>query len=68
MAEVFTTADVARLLSVKTWQVRRLFEDGTLPDPPRLGLQRAIPREQISSIASALEKRGWLPKTEVAAK
>ncbi|MAT71177.1 MAG: hypothetical protein CMJ58_16825 [Planctomycetaceae bacterium] len=67
MPEVFSTADVARLLSVKPWQVRRLFEDGTLPEPPRIGNQRAISRELIAHIASAMQERGWLPKTEVAA-
>ena len=62
MPEVFSTADVARLLSIKAWQVRRLFEDGTLTEPPRIGNQRAISRDAISQIAVAAERRGWLPK------
>jgi len=66
MAEVFSTADVAQLLSVKTWQVRRLFEDGTLPEPSRIGNQRAIPRSTIPAIASELKTRGWLPTSEPA--
>lgn len=61
MPEVFSTADVGELLGVPTWKVRRLFEDGTLPDPPRIGRQRAITRPMISPIAQELNRRGWLP-------
>lgn len=60
MADVFSTADIGALLSVPTWRIRRLFEDGTLPDPPRVGRQRAIPREMVATIAQALQDRGWL--------
>ena len=60
MEEVFSTADVARLLGVPTWKVRRLYEDQTLPEPPRVGNQRAILRESIPRIAMALQQRGWL--------
>ncbi len=68
MADVFSTADVAKLLSVDSWKVRRLFEDGTLPEPGRIGNQRAIPREMIQQITVALQRRGYMPTTEVAAK
>lgn len=60
MPIVFSTADVAELLFTDAWRVRRLFEDGTLPDPGRIGNQRAIPREMIPQIANALSARGWL--------
>jgi len=68
MAEVFSTADVAKLLTVKSWQVRRLFEDGALPEPGRIGNQRAIPREMISRIAVALRDRGYLNEAGACAK
>lgn len=61
MPQVFSTADVARLMGVPRWKVARLFENGTLPEPARVGNQRAIPRELIPVISSALSKRGWLP-------
>ena len=61
MTEFLTVPDVAELLSVEPWRVRRLFEDKTLAEPPRLGIQRAVPRSLIPTIASELQMRGWLP-------
>lgn len=60
MATHLSTGDVAELLGVEPWRVRRLFEDGDLADPPRIGLARAIPRESIPMIVDALRARGWL--------
>ena len=65
MSDHYTTAEMARLLGTETWRVRRLYEDGTLPDPPRFGRARAIPRESIPAIVDALRLRGWLPTQEV---
>jgi len=64
-----TTREVGELLGVETWRVRRLFESGTLPEPPKFGGKRAIPVELVGEIALALERRGWLPSavTEEAA-
>ena len=64
MATHLSTGDIAELLSVDAWKVRRLFEDGDLPDPPRIGLARAIPREQIPAIMDALRARGWLAEAQ----
>lgn len=64
MAEVFSTADIGRLLGVPTWKVRRLYEDGTLAEPSRIGVQRAIPRDQIPVIVKQLDLRGWLPRSQ----
>ena len=61
MPTVFSTADVAKLMGVPRWKVARLFEEGTIPEPTRLGNQRAIPRELIPTISTALSNRGWLP-------
>ncbi|MDA0240701.1 MAG: hypothetical protein O2955_06320 [Planctomycetota bacterium] len=55
-----TTKDVAKMHGIETWRVRRLFEDGTLPEPPKLGAYRMIPDEMIPAIREALERRGWL--------
>ena len=60
MPNFFTTGDLARLLGTKMWRVRRLFEDGTLPEPDRFAAKRAIPRESIPEIVDALRARGWL--------
>lgn len=66
MPHIFTTHDVAELLGTHTWRVRRLFEDGTLPEPDRFAGKRAIPREMIPSIVDALRDRGWLPEAKQA--
>ncbi len=60
MPEFFTTREIAQLLGSSTWRVRRLFEDGTLPEPPRFGGKRAIPRAALPSIIDALRARGWM--------
>jgi hypothetical protein len=62
MPSVFSTRDIADLLGVETWRVRRLFEDGTLPEPGRFAGKRAIPGETIPAIVDALRVRGWLPQ------
>ncbi len=60
----FTTREIADRLGGRTWQVRRLFEDGTLPEPGKFCGRRAIPAEMLGPIADAMRKRHWLPETE----
>lgn len=60
---VLTTREVAEMLVTEEWRVRRLFEDGTLPDPPRFGRARMIPRSAIPAVVAALQATGWLPPT-----
>ncbi|MGA2034439.1 MAG: hypothetical protein ABSG68_19510 [Thermoguttaceae bacterium] len=65
MPQFFSTREVAELAGLprtETWRVRRLFEDGTLPEPPRFAGKRAIPRETLSTIFDKLRERGWLPQ------
>jgi hypothetical protein len=61
MADHLTTRELAEFLGVDEWRVRRLFETKSVPEPPRFGGKRAIPRSQIPAIVHALEGRGWLP-------
>ena len=42
-------------------RVRRLFEDGTLPDPEKFGGKRVIPAALIPAIEFVFRERGWLP-------
>ena len=63
MADIHSTGEVAEILGSETWRVRRLFEDGTLPEPVRLAGNRAIPSELIPQIVDCLRVRGWLPKS-----
>lgn len=55
-----STRQIADILGVETWRVRRLFEDGTLPEPARFCGKRAIPATSIQAIADSLFVRGWL--------
>lgn len=61
MPDIFTTAQVATLLQVPTWQVQRLFSDGSLPEVSRFAGKRAIPGVMLPAIVDALRDRGWLP-------
>ena len=60
MPDFYSTHDIADFLGALTWRVRRLYEDGTLPEPPRFAGKRAIPRQSIPAIVDALKDRGWL--------
>jgi hypothetical protein len=66
MSEFFTTRQVAEMAGAPTWKVRRLFEDGTLPEPPRFAGKRAIPSTQLPTIFDAMRKRGWIKHEEAA--
>ena len=58
-----TTGEIAETLGTDEWRIRRLYESGTLSEPPRFGGKRAIPRESIPAIVDALRARGWLPES-----
>jgi hypothetical protein len=52
--------ELADSLGVQSWRIARLFELGVLPEPPRIGRQRAIPKGEVPAVVDALRKRGWL--------
>lgn len=56
----FSTREIAEILETETWRVRRLFEDGTLPEPPRFAGKRVISGRMIPAIVDALRVRGWI--------
>jgi excisionase family DNA binding protein len=60
MSEMLTVPEIARRLGCETWKVRRLYEDGTLADPPRAGLTRLIPKAELARIRRLLLARGYL--------
>jgi len=64
MPDIFTTREVGEILGVAEWQVRRLFETRTLPEPGRFAGKRVIPRSRLPEILDALRARGWLPQPE----
>ena len=72
MEHLLTTRAVAEKISndpsiqgsVEEWQVRRLYEDGDLPDPQRFAGKRILTCDMLTEILAALRTRGWLPSAE----
>jgi hypothetical protein len=61
MAQLLSTADIARICRCERWQVARLFESGDLPEPStRIGGRRVIDKRQLPLVIDALAARGWL--------
>ena len=67
MVTFLSTRQVAELVGVPTWRIRRLYESGILADPQRVGLTRLIPSDHVPSIRETLREHGWLPHAEEAA-
>jgi len=67
MDKAFSTRQVAEILATDEWRVRRLYEDGTLPEPGRFGGKRVVTPESIPVIVDAMRARGWLPIPEATA-
>ena len=59
--------DLGDTLGVQSWRIARLFETGALPEPPRIGRRRLIPKGMIPEIVDCLRARGWLPPSDPAA-
>ena len=56
---IYTTRQVAEMLGSTEWKVRRLFEDGTLPQAQKFGNKRVITEEMIPAIIEAFRERDW---------
>jgi DNA-binding transcriptional MerR regulator len=57
-----TIGAVAQRVGCRPWQIRRLFERGLLPEPPRVGAYRVVPVADLPKIIDALREAGYLPK------
>jgi hypothetical protein len=66
MSTVLSTAEVANMLHVPSWRIRRLFEDGELVEPPRVAGRRVVPTGMLPAIIDALRNRDWLPESAAA--
>ncbi len=62
-----TLGDVARHVGCRPWQVRRLYERGLLPEPPRVGPYRVVHPRDLAAVTAALHDAGYLPPAETAA-
>lgn len=58
--ELLSVGQVARRLGADSWQVRRLFERGLLPEPERVGPYRVIRADRVAEVEAALRKAGFL--------
>lgn len=56
-----TLGAAARRLGCRVWQIRRLFERGLLPEPPRIGAFRVLPADRLPAVEQALRAAGYLP-------
>lgn len=62
-----TVGQVAAFCGVEVWRVRRAVD--ALPVPvQRLGQNRVIERSQLPAVTAELQRRGWLPNSQEAAK
>ena len=59
-----TSGELGDSLRVQGWRISRLYELGLLPEPPRCGGRRLIPKAHIPLIVELLRQRGWLPSEE----
>jgi hypothetical protein len=62
MPTVLSTREVASMLNVPSWRIRRLFEEGELVEPPRVAGRRVVPASMLPAIIDALRNRDWLPE------
>ncbi len=60
-ATTITIGDAARRLGFAVWQVRRPYETGRLPEPPRCGRYRVVSTDDLPAIEKALHEAGYRP-------
>jgi DNA-binding transcriptional MerR regulator len=58
--------DVARILGVPPWVIRRMFERGLLPEAPRFRTYRIFTEADVPRIRDALVRHGYLRDTAAA--
>lgn len=57
-----TVGDLAKRLGIAAWKIRRIFEEGVLPEPPRAGRYRIFFPEDLPALVAALVRRGHVPE------
>jgi hypothetical protein len=63
---VMTLGEIAKRYGCTQGQVRKVFTRGFLPEPPRAGPYRVVPRGQLGQVEAALRKAGYLKETPAA--
>ena len=54
-----------RYPGLQVWQIRRLYERGILPEPPRVAGLRIIPIEDVAKTVAALQRAGYLSRMAI---
>jgi hypothetical protein len=60
-----TIPTVAARYGVPVWLLRRLYDRGAFPAPPRVGLYRIIDPDDLPAVEAALRAAGYLREKEV---
>jgi len=58
--DLMTLGEVAAALGCQWWHVVRLYQRKLLPEPPRVGKNRVVRRQELPVVRSALKKAGYL--------
>jgi len=64
MPELLTMGQAAQRLHCQVWHIRRLYERGILPEPPRFGRYRTVRSADLAEIERLLCEHGYLPAGE----
>lgn len=54
-----------RFPGLQVWQIRRLYERGILPEPPRIAGLRIIPIDDVPKTVVALKNAGYLSRLAI---
>lgn len=57
---VHTLGDLARRYNLPLWAIRRVFERGLVPEPPRVGPFRVVAEADVPAVEAALRTAGYL--------
>lgn len=57
---LLTLGDAATRLGCQSWQIRKMYTKGILPEPPRIGGVRVLAEADLPALRAALLKAGYL--------
>ena len=56
--KIISTTELAAILGIPVWRLRRLYADGTLTEPGRVGGHRVVHEADVPAIRRALVAAG----------
>jgi len=57
---LLTFKECAALLDADLWKVRRIYQDGLLPLPEKVGTVFLVDAQTLPELRAALQRRGYL--------